>query len=486
MIGTIRKILRNTYGPSIFEDVEELSKYYLDNIKNKRYNFDSYSKKTITRNSSNGRKKRTVFFFEKNTTEYILCKYLKDRLDRTFEISYSDRKKLIKILFNTLPILNDLNDFVIVRFDFKTFFDSVLTEFIYNKYIENSSMRRADKDLFVQFCDSFKHCYAGLQTSNAMTELACKDFDKVFRSKLKDYGVVYFERYVDDVLIILNSFISEDEFRTLLRNSIAKAFGECDIKLNEDKFIYVSRRNILPSIDFDFLGYLFHIRMDFKKLDFTYGIKDNKRNKYIAKIRETLIDYKKRGNLEVLRHKIKLFSVRIVYSVLRENDYCFWVTKGLINNYGELRFHLDKLDVETEKFLKNIYFDEMKKLKMKIPYFMHYNNENSIYNLFSNMKRYRSIVFDRKIGVKIKDLINVVGKINPGYYAGKKEYYQIVNDYFEFLKIKRHRSYTPMPGRNVQPNCNPALITCADSLEIQEQSDNFDDSIQERECQYEN
>jgi hypothetical protein len=231
--------------------------------------------------------------------------------------------------------------------------------------------------------------------------------------------------------------------------------------LSLNKFIYIAKRSISKHCEFDFLGYLLHIYMDDSNLKFTFGITDAKRSKYISKIKQTLIEYKKNNNIELLRHRIKLFSARIVYSVIRDNDYCFWVTKGVVNNYNELRFHLDSLDPETEKFLRDAYYDTMKSSNMIPPYFMHrHNGEHSIYNLYSNMTRNRSIIFDEKIGIKLNDLIKTMQKVNPSYFAGKKEYYQITNDYLEFLGIKRHRGYAPMPGCNVQPDWNPALITC--------------------------
>jgi hypothetical protein len=236
MIGIIRAILHKTFGPSLGQETaDKLSGFHYDNIQNGTFDFSSYTKKKLTQNSSIGKKHRTVYSFEKYSTEYILCKYLKDRIDRTFDIEYADRKKVIKILFNTLPVLNGLNDFVLIRFDFKGFFDSVSTDFIYQEYIENSLMKRKDKNLFKNFCSQFNYCYAGLPTSNSMTELACKDFDKTFRSKLNDYGVVYFERYIDDVLIILNKYILEKNFLNILQEAIISTFKKCNVEINKSQ-----------------------------------------------------------------------------------------------------------------------------------------------------------------------------------------------------------------------------------------------------------
>ena len=57
-----------------------------------------------------------------------------------------------------------------------------------------------------EFFEANKNCSAGFPTSNLMAELISKDFDVELKANLSKYGVIYFERYVDDGFIILNSF----------------------------------------------------------------------------------------------------------------------------------------------------------------------------------------------------------------------------------------------------------------------------------------
>lgn len=103
-----------------------------------------------------------------------------------------------------------MNDFVIIRADFKSFFDSVLSRFVYEKYVLPSLLPRGDKDILEKYIDEYKYCYAGLCLSNGMTEIVCRDFDKKLKARLTSYGVFFYERYVDDMLIMLNSYVSQD------------------------------------------------------------------------------------------------------------------------------------------------------------------------------------------------------------------------------------------------------------------------------------
>lgn len=68
----------------------------------------------------------------------------------------------MNVLFNILPVVKNMNDFVIVRADFKSFFDSVLVDHVYMKYIKESLLKRDDKDLLELYAKKFKYCYAGL------------------------------------------------------------------------------------------------------------------------------------------------------------------------------------------------------------------------------------------------------------------------------------------------------------------------------------
>lgn len=346
----------------------------------------------------------------------------------------------MNMLFNTLPVIKDLNDFVIIRYDFKSFFDSVATQFIYNSYIEKSSIPRATKKIFVNLSNNFKYCYAGLNTSNAMTEIACRDFDKVLRAKLETFGVVFCQRYVDDALVILNSYISEQEFRKLLNTTIKEVFLDCKVKVNESKFNYIARRNISSSQNLDFLGYNFTIEYDTSRKQpfiFKFGITTKKQEKYKSKISQAFVEYRSNGNVELLRHRVKAFSSRVVYTSPLNKENSEWITKGIIANYNELRYHLDDLDDNTEEFLKNIYYEIMAELGInKIPYFFNINDIESSYILYSTMRRNRSMIFDPKIGIKINHLVQQIRKIEPTYVVNKRTYYQITKDYLDLLKIQ--------------------------------------------------
>lgn len=434
--GVIRKI-DYTLTEDEIDDWCEECRYA---IQTETYDFSSFSREVYSQSG----KKRVIYSFPKLSVENMLSHYLKQQLDRAFHIKYASRRKIINLLFNTLVATKNMNDFVIVRADFKSFFDSVKSEYVYEKYILPSIIKREDKQLLEKYVENFKYCYAGLCLSNGMTEIVCKDFDIVLKARLSEYGVFFYERYVDDMLIMFNNYISENRIKNIIRETIIEVFGSCPVRLSSSpgKFSYISRRNLVSSQNFNFLGYEFFIlktvngRRD-EIIDFEYGIAEKKRTKYSNMIERAFINYKLTGNDEVFRQQLKIFSSRVVIARQILGSNFDWLTKGVIANYNELQNVCDYLNVDTKTFLSDLFYQLLRKYDIKRPYFLpkRTSNEESIYNLYSNMKRNRSLLFEESIGVPQEVVLEWIHKIDPFYSAYGKDYYRIVVEYLEMIKI---------------------------------------------------
>lgn len=114
-----------------------------------------------------------------------------------------------------------------------------------------------------------------------------------------------------------------------------------------------------------------------------------------------------------------------------------WLTKGVIANYNELRNYTEYLHSDTEEFLKNLYYVLLRKYQLKRPYFIpKRRDEQSMYNLFSNMKRNRTLLFEQSIGIPQEVLLDWMLRIDPSYSSQGKDYYRIVVEYLERIKIE--------------------------------------------------
>ena len=74
-------------------------------------------------------------------------------------------------------------------------------------------------------------------------------------ARLEKYGVFFYERYVDDMLIITNSFLAQDKFMEIMDETIIEVFGNCPVKININagKFSYITKRNLATDNRFNFL-----------------------------------------------------------------------------------------------------------------------------------------------------------------------------------------------------------------------------------------
>lgn len=434
-IENIQRVIRRIDYTLTDSDVDNWSCQCIEAVENGTYDFSVKVKEIFTQTG----KRRVIYHYPKLSIENFICHYLKKRLDKVFKIKYASRSKIISLLFNTIPVLKNMNDFVIIRADFKSFFDSVLSRFVYEKYVLPSLLHRGDKDILEKYIDEFKYCYAGLCLSNGMTEIVCRDFDKRLKAKLTVYGVFFYERYVDDMLIMLNNYISQDEIIDIINKTINETFAICPVKLSTSpgKFSYISRRGLVASQKFNFLGYEFFINELSGKISFQYGIAEKKRNRYSNIIERAFAQYAVNQNEELLRQRIKIFSSRVVIARQLMGTSFDWLTKGVIANYNELRNYTEYLHSDTEEFLKNLYYILLRKYHLKRPYFIpKRRDEQSMYNLFSNMKRNRTLLFEQSIGIPQEVLLDWMLRIDPSYSSQGKDYYRIVVEYLERIKIE--------------------------------------------------
>lgn len=212
-----------------------------------------------------GKKRLVKQYNDPYSPESILCQSIKQILDKVFKVKYPNRNKICRNLFSVLPATIQMSDFTIVKFDFQDFFNSISSIYVFEKYLRSKLLDRHDVDLIKKFVYSTKYAYAGLCTSNAIAEIIAKQFDNAVQQMFISNGIIYYERYIDDSILILNEHMEEAEVRIKLENILSNVFYDrnfnglkCRTKYNNKKFRYICRRNILnTSCSVDFLGYEF-------------------------------------------------------------------------------------------------------------------------------------------------------------------------------------------------------------------------------------
>lgn len=428
------------------EAIEIIANEAIEKYENQSFDFKSFMRLHIYKNG----KQRQVIMYKPFSSEDLLCIYLKRILDRKFHISYPNRNEYIRTLFDTTAALKDMSDYTIFKFDFSDFFNSVSSEYVYYKYIHSATFERYQDQLLFDFVHATQYSFAGLNTSNILCEIIAQDFDRCLIQRFSKHGIILYKRYIDDGIIILNRYVDQSDCLKIVCDTIKEVFFSplnynvlpCKTALNFSKVKYIAGRKLViggSTSTFDFLGYEFEVRKITKrnreKTDFRYGITQAKINKYTQKVEGIVKEYAMSPNkdIELLRHRIKAFTHRSVYQI---NHYksAIWKNKGFIANYSELRFRVDYLTEDTKYFMENVVVKAFVNQGVPLPYFLKGNSSESTYNLYNNMKNYRTQLFVELIGINVETLKKMCKQV--GIDVGpEKDYDGLVRDYLIKVKV---------------------------------------------------
>ncbi|MAC32333.1 MULTISPECIES: antiviral reverse transcriptase Drt3a [Idiomarina] len=298
----------------------------------------------------------------------LLDKYLR----RIYKVKQSDRSQIIKQI---KTLLRDNSNLSVLRIDIKKCYESIprlkLLKKVETDMVLSPQSRKLLKSIFDQ-CErqEIEGLPRGLSVSPTLSELYLEDLDDKIR---KNKAVIYSQRYVDDYLIIYDSYKKDK-----LNYFINKEVEEIDLRINEgsDKFINQS----VKDIEFTFLGYLFkvnHRNNNENKVSVT--ISKDKLKKIKLKIILALLDFNKNRNFSLLSQRINYLStVRaarkhengVLLSGLRYNYRHvtdeFECLKGIDGFYLKLisksRFNFSRDEYENLK-KKSFYGHTSKKIK---------------------------------------------------------------------------------------------------------------------------
>lgn len=433
------------------EDIDLIVNNIKDALSNKQYDFSNSSSLIL---NQRGKKRFVKQYEDLYSAESVFCQCIKQIIDRSFRIKYPNRNNIIKSLFGALSALKQMSDFTIVKFDFNDYFNSVSATYVFEKFIRPQLSDRFEIELINDFAHKTKYTYAGFSTSNAIAEIIAKQFDISIRQSLMQKGLLYYQRYVDDGVLVLNEHVDVSEIEDLLNQVLKDIFHDttistptkCKTKLKSDKFRYMSKRSISTApYSIDFLGYEFWFSLNTSgKVDIKYGITEVKRDKYNSRIDKLVSCYtdpshSDYNNVELLRHRIAGFTSRAVYINKRFRSNV-WKVKGFISNYGELRYLLDSdlLHGDTKTFLINMVEDAFSRAGIHRPYFLSGAQSAPGYSLFENMKVNKTILLVEQIGYDYNSLVRLCSKIginNIDNNGKKRGYGTLVRDYLIKVRV---------------------------------------------------
>lgn len=231
----------------------------------------------------------------------LICKIVMLELRKQYHVYPSNRNEIIEALTSHLQ---SKISYGIIRTDIKHFFESVPQERLIEKLYEDGKvspriMRYIKSSLFeynrLTNNDEKKGLPRGICFSSYLAEIYLKAFDDAVKSM---DGILFYRRYVDDILILTFGKSSPVEINKNVENKI----NDLGLKFHHDeKSLVKEMYDDANGIVFDYLGYKFNVAYG----KTTVGLSTNKFNRYSLLLHKIFEIYSKTKNCYTTKHSSK-------------------------------------------------------------------------------------------------------------------------------------------------------------------------------------
>lgn len=315
----------------------------------------------------------------------LLHNLLVKNLGRNYNTKCNDRQFTVQLL---LSHLRDSYNYSIHRLDIKSFYESFDRREIFSKLKNDSKLSKKSLNVISSFFGELANLDVqglprGMGISAAISELMMEAFDEAMSSCK---GVLYYSRFVDDIIIITNPNVTKANIATFIDSSRLPSKLEFHNKGTKVFYSLVKKadkaKNAGTTVDFDFLGYFFHLESFNEKLGDTVEL--NRRKVSVSIAPQKIENLKKRiissfaaclssskssqDNLDLLNNRIKFLTKNYLLENSTESPSVY---SGVYYNY-KLITKLEQLN-DLDKFYRNILFGNKSKLNKRIRKSIPYN-----------------------------------------------------------------------------------------------------------------
>ena len=358
------------------------------------------------------------YFLEESLENFFISKKIQENISRTYNIKPSSR---FSILTEVVTLLKNKFPKYVIRTDIKSFYESIPQKLILDKINRDNLLSITTKKFITEVLDGYNILTGqetsinplgvprGIGFSAYLAELYMRKIDVKIKN-LKD--VVYYGRYVDDMIIIFtpdNKFTDASKLKQYL-GEVKKIVEEEDLSLSPvtEK---TKEYNLLNGISnlkvkkIEFLGYnISSVKEANKEYELSIGLSENKEKKYKEKIKKAFDAFKKKKDINS-KKAFNLLNSRLMFltnnTKLRNNKNKVYVgvyySNIFLNNMSELNtinnytiWHINRTGLSVSQKLelkKNNFVDGFKSkrfilfpLKNRV-----YKNKNSRPTDYKNM-----------------------------------------------------------------------------------------------------
>lgn len=401
----------------ISEEYPNKTEESIENLVRRRKKIDR--KYFIVKNFKNDREGFDITQF--NEDNIILLTYYQNILKSAFKVKMPNRNYIIDELLNVAPYVDKYNEKTIYKFDLKSFYRSVDINLVIKKISQNQSLYLSEINFISSTISTLDSLYPGIGIVNYMIEILGQDFDVIVKNIFKD-SLVFYSRYIDDCILILDKQIEKNELEDRLSIEIKRNFGE-EAKFNDSKSCYI---NLLNTASFDYLGYLFQYEIKVKqngdiKYSFLFGVASKKIIKEKERVKKIVYAYLRDTNEELLLTRLDLYYKRLVYLNRKKGFKKDWEVRGISQTYSEakkiLQWDKEKkeynsrfLTPETISFFKGEFIEDIfRNLGLKYPLTV----KNQVRNgkFLANLSLNRAVVLHQKIGYNYQTLYDKMNSL---------------------------------------------------------------------------
>lgn len=309
-------------------------------------------------------KGKTTYKFS-NLPDEIVIRKINYNIKKKTRVKQRNRDEIVA---NISLLLQEGISYTIYKLDVKSFYESFDIDDILEKIQQENSFDPITKKLSISFLRNYKvfggnGLPRGMQISATLSEYMMSSFDRHI-SRIS--FVMFYARYVDDIVIITSGEECKNNFISSIENSLPKG-----LKLNKNKQSINSVDKVKPvdddakskiQLQFDYLGYKFTVCDPLRRPKVQDGnhlrqlkidLAESKLNKIKFRIIKSFIDYYKKGDYTLLKNRIKLLTHN--YNVY-DRSKGIRINVGIYSSYHRINHQHSNNLINLDKFLSNVIF----------------------------------------------------------------------------------------------------------------------------------
>ena len=275
------------------EDKYMQSSNIADNLIRKKYTINPLKKYSYNRKD---------VYLPTEVEDFLSLKLVDRYLRRVYKVIQSDRNKIIRQI---KLLLEDEGNFVIIRQDIKSFYESIDFEKCLFKIKNDMILSPKGLNILISLKDRYFNVKEskigiprGIGVSATLSELYLRDLDNTIK---EDDNVIYYSRYVDDIFIVAD----KDKKQNIV-DLINKKIENLNLSFNMKKCQFIDTTN---NYSFEYLGYLFKIVLHNNgKKKISVQIAPSKVDKIKQRIYKSFLDYNKKRDFPLLLNRLRYLS----------------------------------------------------------------------------------------------------------------------------------------------------------------------------------